>query len=91
MDWRPQAVDDLLGLVRYIAQDNPDRATGFGQELRASIEALRNYPRRGRTGRITGTRELVIHHNYIAVYHVKTRPLRIEILRLKHAARMKGF
>ncbi|ESQ79584.1 type II toxin-antitoxin system mRNA interferase toxin, RelE/StbE family [Asticcacaulis sp. YBE204] len=90
VEWRPQAVDDLLGLVRYIAQDNPNRAISFGQELRAQIETLRDYPLRGRAGRMTGTRELVIHHNYIAVYRVKTRSLRVEILRLKHAARMRG-
>lgn len=52
-----------------------------------SEKALRllDHPMLGRLGRMTGTRELVVHANYILVYDVKGDQVRV--LRLLHAAR----
>ena len=36
-------------------------------------------------GRVPGTRELVLHKNYLAIYHVRGGD--VEILRLHHVAR----
>jgi plasmid stabilization system protein ParE len=38
----------------------------------------------GRAGRFPGTRELVLHKNYIAIYRVRGE--NVEILRLHHPA-----
>ena len=46
-----------------------------------------SHPGMGRAGRVPGTRELVLHENYIAIYRVRGDD--VEILRLHHAARKR--
>ena len=78
----PTSVDEIAG---FIAKDNPTRATGFVLELQAAVTRLQAHPGMGRAGRVPGTRELVLHKNYIAIYRVRGDD--VEILRLHHAAR----
>ncbi|WP_195845812.1 type II toxin-antitoxin system RelE/ParE family toxin, partial [Burkholderia pseudomallei] len=40
-------------------------------------------PRLYRAGRVSGTREMVVHHNYIVVYSIDADV--VEILSVKHA------
>ncbi|WP_193750216.1 type II toxin-antitoxin system RelE/ParE family toxin, partial [Xanthomonas euvesicatoria] len=50
---------------------------------------LEQYPELGRPGRPglpAGVRELVVHQNYIVLYHVLASAGVVEILRVKHAA-----
>jgi len=75
-------VDEIAG---FIAKDNPTRATSFVLELQAAVNKLQAHPGMGRAGRVPGTRELVLHKNYIAIYRVRGDD--VEILRLHHAAR----
>ena len=77
-----RTVDEIAG---YIAQDYPGRATSFARELRDATARLEAFPGMGRAGRLHGTRELVIHKNYIAIYRVKGDD--VEILRIHHVAR----
>ena len=77
-----RSVDEIAG---YIANDNPVRATSFVLELQAAVTKLQAHPGMGRAGRVPGTRELVLHKNYIAVYRVRGDD--VEILRLHHVAR----
>jgi addiction module RelE/StbE family toxin len=77
-----RSVDDIAG---YIAKDNPTRASSFVLELQATVTRLQLYPGMGRAGRVPGTRELVLHKNYIAIYRVRGDD--VEILRLHHVAR----
>jgi addiction module RelE/StbE family toxin len=76
------SVDEIAG---FIAKDNPTRATSFVLELQAAVIKLQAHPGMGRAGRVPGTRELVLHKNYIAIYRVRDND--VEILRLHHAAR----
>ena len=76
------SVDEIAG---FIAKDNPTRATSFVLELQAAVTQLQAHPGMGRAGRVPGTRELVLHKNYIAIYRVRGED--VEILRLHHAAR----
>jgi toxin ParE1/3/4 len=76
------SVDEIAG---FIAKDNPIRATSFVLELQAAVTQLQAHPGMGRAGRVPGTRELVLHKNYIAIYRVRGDD--VEILRLHHAAR----
>jgi len=53
-------------------------------ELQAAVAKLQTHPGMGRAGRVPGTRELVLHQNYIAIYRV--RGDKVKIFRLHHAA-----
>ena len=68
-----------------IAKDNPTRATSFLLALHSAVTKLQAHPGMGRAGRVPGTRELVLHKNFIAIYRVRGDG--VEILRLHHAAR----
>jgi toxin ParE1/3/4 len=85
LKWTRTALRTLDEIAQYIAQDNPARATSFVKELRQSTEKLATFPGMGRAGRVHGTRELVIHENYLAIYRVRADDL--EILRIHHSAR----
>ena len=76
------SVDEIAG---FIAKDNPTRATTFVLELQAAVTQLQAHPGMGWAGRVPGTRELVMHKNYIAIYRVRGE--NVEILRLHHPAR----
>lgn len=88
IEWRPLARDDLLSIVRYIGKDSVERAKRFGGELKAKTESLALHPAMGRPGRIAGTRELVVHPNYIVFYRVQEDAKTVQVLRIKHAARL---
>jgi len=85
--WSPEAVEDLVSLRAYIAEDNPAAARRTVQHLVESIEQLLpDNPRIGRAGRVPGTRELVIPRSpYIVPYRLQRTT--IQILRVYHAAR----
>ena len=76
------SLDEIAG---FLAKDKPTRATSFVLELQAAVAKLQTHPGMGRAGRVPGTRELVLHQNYIAIYRV--RGDKVEILRLHYAAR----
>ena len=82
--WTKSALASLDEIAGFIAKDNPTRATSFVLELQAAVAKLQTHPGMGRAGRVPGTRELVLHQNYIAIYRV--RGDKVEILRLHHAA-----
>jgi toxin ParE1/3/4 len=75
------SLDEIAG---FLAKDKPTRATSFVLELQAAVAKLQTHPGMGRAGRVPGTRELVFHQNYIAIYRVHGD--KVEILRLHHAA-----
>jgi len=83
--WTKTALASVDEIADFIAKDNPTRATSFMLELQAAVTQLQAHPGMGRAGRIPGTRELVLHKNYIAIYRVRGDA--VEILRLHHAAR----
>jgi plasmid stabilization system protein ParE len=58
--WSPQARDDLFGIYRYIAVDNPGVARALHDRIASRVLSLLKTPQIGRAGRVAGTRELVI-------------------------------
>ena len=83
--WTKTALASVDEIAGFIAKDNPTRATSFVLELLAAVTKLQAHPGMGRAGRVPGTRELVVHKNYIAIYRVRGDD--VEILRLHYAAR----
>ena len=83
--WTKTALRTIDDIAEHIGKDNPVRAVTFVRELQDSVTKLQAHPGMGRAGRVPGTRELVLHRNYIAIYRVRGNS--VEILRLHHAAR----
>ena len=82
VDTALRSVDEI---AQYITQNNPARATSFVLELKDAVTKLQAHPGMGRSGRVPGTRELILHKNYIAIYRFRGDD--VEILRLHHVAR----
>ena len=70
--WSPEAADDLEGIVRHIQRDSPEVTRKVAALIIDAVGDLSTFPKRGRTGRIEGTRELVVAAlPWIAVYRVR--------------------
>ena len=84
--WTRKALENLEQVAAYIAQDNPTRASSFIGEIKEKTELLASFPALGRPGRVPGTRELVVHDNYVVPYRVKDDT--VQIIRVQHVARL---
>ncbi len=84
LEWREAARADLLAIVDYISDDNPDAAQQLIDEIEAKVAKLSRYPKRFRLGRVSGTREMLVRSNYLVIYTEDARA--VTILRVLHAA-----
>jgi addiction module RelE/StbE family toxin len=84
LSWREIARADLLAIVGYIADDNPDAAQELKDEIEAKVSELARFPQMYKPGRVAGTREMVVRPNYIVVYAEDAEA--VSILRVLHAA-----
>jgi len=84
LEWLALARADILAIVDYISDDNPDAAQRIRDDIEAKVAKLSDFPKIGRPGRIEGTRELVVWANYIIVYQEDA--FTVKILRVLHAA-----
>lgn len=75
--WNWEARADLAEILGFIAARNPDAADRLDAVIQTATLRLTNHPYMGREGRRAGTRELVVHPNYIVVYSVSTDLIRI--------------
>jgi len=81
--WSLLAAKDLERIFQRIAKDNPTAAREIVKAIYEGCAALKDFPQRGRPGRINGRRELVFTP-YIVVYQVKEHS--VEISRIYHGA-----
>lgn len=84
-DWKAAAIADLLAIVDYISDNNPDAAQALKDEIEAKVSRLPEHPRLYRAGRVDGTREMIVRRNYVVVYSETAGA--ITVLRVLHAAR----
>jgi len=83
--WLDDTIPDLQALREYIAQDKPSAANRLAKEILKVVDLLSAQPSMGRSGRVLGTRELIVSSTpYIIPYRVKNNS--IEILRVLHVA-----
>ncbi len=68
--WTPIAADNLTAVYDYLAQDNEKAARATVEELLKAVDRLEQFPRIGREGRRSGTRELVLPP-FIVVYRIR--------------------
>lgn len=85
----PVAVDDLLSIYDWIADDSPARAASFTEKLDKRINSLSNHPYLGRVPkheklRAFGYRVLIVEP-YLVFYVVRGQI--IEIHRVVHGSR----
>jgi toxin ParE1/3/4 len=84
LEWRQSARADLLAIVDYISDDNPDAAQRLKDEIEAKVAKLPEHPKLYRSGRVADTREMVVLPNYLVIYSKSARV--VTILRVLHAA-----
>ena len=81
--WSRRALRHLTHVRDYIAKDDPRAAKIIASRILESVERLTVNPRMGRSGRIVGTRELVVAGtSYIVPYRVKGE--RLELIAVFH-------
>jgi toxin ParE1/3/4 len=83
-EWREAARADLLAIVDYISDDNPNAAQQLKDEIEEKVSRLPEHPKLYKPGRVDGTREMIVRPNYIVVYTEDGSDL--VILRVLHAA-----
>jgi toxin ParE1/3/4 len=86
IEWTEQATRQLDRAYDYIALSNSEAvATRVTMQIVTSVQQLAAFPMSGRSGRVPGTRELVISNTpFVAVYSVDRD--RIVILAVYHGA-----
>lgn len=83
VEWRPKARKFLWRILDYIGDRNPHAADRLYESIETATEALPGHPSLYRPNRVPGTREIVVHPNYLVIYRVTSSPL--EILDVLHA------
>ena len=73
----------MVEIIDYIEQRNATAAQNLYATIVQSVESLSLMPYLFRPGRVAGTREQVVHPNYIVVYQVGNDV--IDILRVLHS------
>jgi addiction module RelE/StbE family toxin len=82
VEWQPEARAELLKILDYISDRNLAAADRLSQAIEGATVTLAQHPHLYRIGRAPGTREMVVHPNYLIIYQVVGR---INILSVLHA------
>ena len=82
--WSCLADSRRIEIIEFIMADDVDAAVRMDLLFDEADDRLSKYPECGRNGRIVGTKELVVHQNYILIYRLHND--RVEILTVVHAA-----
>ena len=81
--WLPDAEQSLDDQVSYLATENPAAAVASGDAVHAAVERLSEFPLSARSGRVKGTRELVVLGTpYVVIYRVTADA--VTIMRVLH-------
>jgi toxin ParE1/3/4 len=83
--WHPEALEDLETIIDFIEARNPAAARRIGDAIRSTADQLPAHPYAYRPGRVPGTREAVVHPNYILIYRVADI---IEVMGVFHARQL---
>jgi toxin ParE1/3/4 len=81
--WSRAAIRHLAALRKYIGKDSEGNAALTAKRILDAIETLRTQPEMGRSGRVVGTRELVIPNTPYAIPY-RVRRERLELIAVFH-------
>ncbi|SAK84258.1 type II toxin-antitoxin system RelE/ParE family toxin [Caballeronia ptereochthonis] len=84
VDWRPRARRRLKEIYEYIEERDPQAAENLVGLIREAVTTLAENPYIYRRGRVSNTREMIVHPNYLVIYRVTDR---IIVLNVLHARR----
>lgn len=85
--WSPLSLERVEDITRYIAEDNPDAALRWVDDLFASVERLADFPKSGRMVPEVGSpriRELILG-TYRVIYSVKDQ---VDILTVRRSSQL---
>lgn len=83
--WTPDAEQDRADIWECIAADSPRAAARLDKIFSDAAVRLAKHPKIGKTGKVSGTRELIPHESYRLVYEIDGHT--VWILALVHTAR----
>jgi len=85
--WKSAALEDLTEIAEHIAEENAQAARRVVTEIRRQSLILSTYSDIGKTGRVSGTRELVItKFPYVIAYEVAQKS--VDVLAVVHASKL---
>ena len=73
----------MATIIEYIAERNDIAALELLEDIERAASQLPQHPYLYRPGRVAGTREIVVHPNYLVVYRIQ--PTMIEIVAVLHS------
>lgn len=85
LEWRESALEDVRIIFGYIAERDEKAAQLLMERINACAERLPDFPYLYRPGRSPGTREAVIHPNYLLIYKVVGDA--VQVVAVTHARR----
>ena len=76
--WAELAQHNLEEIGEYISQGSPQSAVRLLERLRIAADKLARFPEIGRTGKLEGTRELVVPGtDYFIVYAIENQTVNV--------------
>jgi addiction module RelE/StbE family toxin len=84
--WEADALRQFQDTIAYIAAHDLPAAESLAQDIAGRLELVLQFPDMGRKGRIAGSRELVVHPNYIVIYAV--RETSVDVIRFLHSRQL---
>jgi toxin ParE1/3/4 len=83
--WTRQAIADVDHIYDFIAANNAAAARAMVDRIDRAVSSLVAHPRIGRSGRVAGSRELIVSGTlYIVAYRLRGRD--VELLGIMHGA-----
>ncbi|MDR3479921.1 MAG: type II toxin-antitoxin system RelE/ParE family toxin [Burkholderiaceae bacterium] len=83
VQWLREAEDDLVEIVSFIADRDEIAAQRLKDAIEFAASRVPEHPYLYRLGVVPGTREIVVHPNYIVVYRIASTC--VEIVNVVHA------
>jgi toxin ParE1/3/4 len=75
--WTARARLNVAEIVDYVAGNNPVAANALEHRIISAVARLPLNPTLYRTGRIAGTRELVVDRNHVVIYRVTASAIQV--------------
>ena len=80
--WEAEAFRQFQDALTHIASQNVTAAEALAATTEKRLGSALRHPEIGRIGRVEGSRELIVHPNYLVIYAV--RETTIDVVRFLH-------